>query len=216
MSFDITPNLKSGQNQHNGVYQYSFFATDNDSIGTVIGLGLYSKAWGKLEAEDSSDNKYSPSSDDTINHQCLNVNGTKKPLTITFIAGVDQNGDYQRGTFSVTSKDGEKTYLTANMDSTIANTALISGSATFRTFSDDSSCNAIYTIGNVSVSKLNDNIVKSVPEPTTATLSLLALAGLALVVGLLADTPRQAVSNTTYIRFIQGLLLVTGLRALLQ
>lgn len=94
-------------------------------------------------------------------------------ITISFVADYVW-GEYKGGTFLVTA--GEKELLNFTVDETIPDTTLISGSASVWTQSGDGAQPHKNLFSNITVSRLADNVI---PEPTTATLSLLALAGLA-------------------------------------
>ncbi len=94
-------------------------------------------------------------------------------ITLSFIADQSVTGEYVGGTYSVSFKQGETTFSNSveissfTSERTLSDYSISSGEPKFTTDNR-------VTISNISLTQLN-----AVPEPTTATLSLLALAGLA-------------------------------------
>ena len=97
-------------------------------------------------------------------------------ITLSFIANKTADGDYVGGTYSVTFNQGESTYSASTEitkftdDRTLSDYSLDKEEARFWTHSSS------VTYSNITLTQLDDKLI---PEPTTATLSLLALAGLA-------------------------------------
>lgn len=91
------------------------------------------------------------------------------PITISFVAEYDLSDTYLGGTFTVQS--GETEYLNFHVDKTWENTQMEKGYSSIWT--QTGNCQ----FSNVKLKQLDD--IRIIPEPTTATLSLLALAGLA-------------------------------------
>lgn len=102
--------------------------------------------------------------------------GNSTSITMSFVADYDNVlEEYVGGTFLVTS--GETELLNFTVGKTIQDTTLQSGHASVWTQTGAGACPSNNLFKNIAVSRLADNVV---PEPTTATLSLLALAGLAV------------------------------------
>ena len=121
------------------------------------------------------------SKDGTI---CLNKNKSNKVLsvgeysatdtavaiTLQFVKFVDSEGEFDRGIFTLTVGDATGTYTVDSIDNTI--------------FTKGSN-NNVWTNGGkevlsgISLKYAGSVVTQTIPEPTTATLSLLALAGLA-------------------------------------
>ena len=101
--------------------------------------------------------------------------GNSTSITMSFVADYDYVlEEYIGGTFLVTS--GETELLNFTVGKTIQDTTLKSGHASVWTQTGDAGCPSNNLFTNITVKRLADNVV---PEPTTATLSLLALTGLA-------------------------------------
>ncbi len=163
VTFDLELTNKPGQT---GIGDQPIFSTTR-SGGTSTGIVFSSNTDGTVEIY-HSDNSISENSDDSV----LSVDEGIS-ITISFIA--DYAGEeYKGGTFLVTS--GETELLNFTVDETTEDTALKSGSSSVWTQSGNSSSPHIVSFSNIKVSQLADNVI---PEPATATLSLLALAGLA-------------------------------------
>ena len=162
VSFDITCSNKTGKT---GIGDAPLFSTRR-SNGATTGLIFSSNTDGTVEIYQG--NELSENSTASV----LSIGNTTS-ITVSFVA--DYIGEtYKGGTFVVTS--GENKLLNFAVDATVENTTLISGSSSVWTQTGDGNCPANYAFSNITVSKLANNVV---PEPATATLSLLALAGLA-------------------------------------
>ena len=110
--------------------------------------------------------------DDQLGKVSISANKTAS-ITLSFIANVTENGDIAGGTYSASFTQGETTF---------SNSVEISGFTTARPLSlySISSGEPMFTTNdNVTISNITLTQLDAVPEPTTATLSLLALAGLA-------------------------------------
>ena len=96
---------------------------------------------------------------------------TDTPITLQYIAN-EENGNIIGGTLKATS--GENV-LSVDLTSELTLTSGESGSIRLWTTSGE------YQFSDITLSQLSNNVISTpaVPEPTTATLSLLALAGLA-------------------------------------
>lgn len=161
VTFDVMPTLKDNQTQ---IADAPIFSTSRN-VNTTTGLVFSSNTDGTIEI-------YGNGITHNSNDVCLTID-TETPITIRFVA--DYAGDvYTGGRFTVLSE--ETTYLNFTIDKTISDSQLISGKASVWTQSGNSGSSTTYKIYNITVTKLDNNVV---PEPTTATLSLLALAGLA-------------------------------------
>ena len=164
VTFNVTPTLKANQTQ---IADAQIFSTAR-SGNTTTGLQFASNDDGTVEIYGHGISHNSTST-------CLTVN-TKTPITVRFVADYEGH-TYTGGTFTVLS--GETEYLNFTVDETILDTKLISGKASVWTQSGNSGSSTIFKVYDIAVTKLDDNY-KAVPEPATATLSLLALAGLAM------------------------------------
>ncbi len=97
--------------------------------------------------------------------------GTPTAITLSFVADFNQANEKVGGTFTVTSGDVTASWaVTAGLDSTVLLNNNNSGSHFWTNGGAEQ-------FSGITVTKLDNNMV--VPEPTTATLSLLALVGLA-------------------------------------
>lgn len=91
-------------------------------------------------------------------------------ITLQFVKFVDSEGEFESGLFTLTVGDAVGTYTVSTIDNTI--------------FTKGSN-NNVWTNGGaeklsgISLKYADAVVLPAVPEPTTATLSLLALAGLA-------------------------------------
>ena len=92
-------------------------------------------------------------------------------ITLQFVKYVNSNGEFNKGVFTLTVGDASGTYVVENADNTVFNKG---------------ANNNVWTNGGaeklsgISLMYADSVVVEQiVPEPTTATLSLLALAGLA-------------------------------------
>ena len=167
VSFDITPVLKKNETALN---EQVLFSTTKVSSG-AYGVRFSVTSDGTVMITDGS--SALKTTEETV-FTC----GTETPITISFVA--DYTGeDYTGGTFTVTS--GEKTLLTYEAAATLEYTALEDGYASVWTQSGNGDSSCTFEFRNITVSQLENNVIPSatVPEPATATLSLLALAGLA-------------------------------------
>ena len=102
---------------------------------------------------------------------------TNTAITLKFVADVEKiSGNVVAGTFFIIS--GESS-VSAKVDDYLGHTSLENNvNCRFWTNRSGNPASPAETFSNISLQKIDDNIVV-VPEPTTATLSLLALAGLA-------------------------------------
>ncbi len=164
VTFNVTPTLKPGQTQIADAQIFSTTRKGQESKG--VQFSSNNNGTVKIHGDGIATQ--------TSTSTCLTI-GTKTPITIRFVADYKGN-TYTGGTFTVLS--GETEYLNFTVAETIADTKLISGTSSVWTQSG-SGASTIFKISDVAVTKLDDNY-KAVPEPATATLSLLALAGLAM------------------------------------
>ena len=96
--------------------------------------------------------------------------GVKTSVTLSYVADVNTTGSVVGGTFTITSGENTKTIVMNNAD-LLVYTSLKNDEGT--RFYTDGGKQKFY---DISVSQLSNRVV---PEPATATLSLLALCGLA-------------------------------------
>lgn len=175
LTFTVTPELKTNKDALNAT----------DLISTRRGSG----AQGYILAADAEGKVYlkvyngSPLA--TSENSFISA-GSETTLTLTFVADVadeyygfynegEAAGTVVGGTFTVFS--GETAVLTYTVNkSEITNTDFAKNGASLWTSSGATEINATYKFSSVGLSQLDSNII---PEPATATLSLLALVGLA-------------------------------------
>lgn len=175
LTFTVTPELKANKNDLNATDLVSTRRADG-----AQGYILAANAEGELLIKTYNGSALATSESSFISA------GTATTLTLTFVADVadeyygfynagEAAGTVVGGTFTVFS--GETAILTYSVDkSGIANTDFVKNSASLWTSSGAASINATYKYSSVGLSQLDSKII---PEPATATLSLLALAGLA-------------------------------------
>ncbi len=153
LSFDLTINTDGNKNLFS-------LNSKNDWVPTLD--------WWDKELQFNQANKNS------IGKPALSA-GETASITLSFVATKNADGEYVGGNYSVIFKMEEEIKFSSNVEieefgngRTLSDYTISKGSTTFMTQNGA-------TFSNITLTRLNDNV----PEPTTATLSLLALAGLA-------------------------------------